>query len=114
MPDLLFQRPDARHRLRRTPGGATSTTPRAQARPRVSVFWTGKGDLRACRQRRPHGCAWPRSLRRKPTLWDNYPVSDGPNRCRASCICAVSPGRPGAIAPCVAGMPINPALQLAH
>jgi hyaluronoglucosaminidase len=50
------------------------------------------------------------SLGRKPTLWDNYPVNDGPNMSRHLHLRAFT-GRPSVIGPHLAAHAINPALQ---
>ncbi len=77
--------------------------------PAVQVFWTGEevcarefspGHLQEVTQR----------LRRKPMLWDNYPVNDGPRMSRFLHLRGFT-GRPAAIAPWVAGHAINPAIQ---
>ncbi len=47
---------------------------------------------------------------RKPFLWDNYPVNDGPRMSRSLHLRAFT-GRPGAIAPHLAGHAVNPASQ---
>ncbi len=77
--------------------------------PAVHVFWTGEevcaraispGHLQDVEQR----------LRRKPFLWDNYPVNDGPRMSRFLHLRGFT-GRPATIAPHVAAHAINPALQ---
>jgi hypothetical protein len=77
--------------------------------PAIRVFWTGE---EVCsREFSPgHLAHVAERLRRKPLLWDNYPVNDGP---------AMSPylylrsftGRPAVIGPYLAGHAINPSLQ---
>src|SRR6185369_1693820 len=49
-------------------------------------------------------------LRRKPFLWDNYPVDDGPRMCRYLHLRGFT-GRPSSLGPYVAAHGINPALQ---
>lgn len=77
--------------------------------PAVEIFWTGEevcarafssGHLQDVTQR----------LGRKPFLWDNYPVNDGPRMSRFLHVRAFT-GRPAAIAPHIAAHAINPALQ---
>ena len=75
----------------------------------IGVFWTGEevcsreyssGHLeRVCEQ-----------LRRKPVLWDNYPVNDGPVMSRRLHLRAFT-GRPSSLGRHVAGHAINPAMQ---
>ena len=50
------------------------------------------------------------SLRRKPTLGDNYPVNDGPQMSRCLHLRGFT-GRPSAIGPHIAAHAINPAMQ---
>ncbi|CAA9490623.1 MAG: GH84 [uncultured Sphingomonadaceae bacterium] len=77
--------------------------------PAVEVFWTGEevcsreiapGHLRDVAAR----------LGRRPFLWDNYPVNDGPRMSRHLHLRGFT-GRPAANAPLVAAHAINPALQ---
>ncbi len=77
--------------------------------PGVHVYWTGEeicsrefspGHLRRVAE----------ALGRKPTLWDNYPVNDGPRMSRFLHLRGFT-GRPSAIGPHVAAHAINPALQ---
>lgn len=77
--------------------------------PAVEVFWTGE---EVCsREYSPgHLARVSEELGRKPTLWDNYPVNDGPNMSQRLHIRAFT-GRPAAIAEHVAAHAINPALQ---
>ena len=49
-------------------------------------------------------------IRRKPVLWDNYPVNDGPVMGQALHLRAFT-GRPASIAASLAGHAVNPALQ---
>jgi hypothetical protein len=76
--------------------------------PRVGVYWTGE---EICAR---EICAWhlervAGQLRRKPVLWDNYPVNDGPRMSRFLHLRAFT-GRAG-IGDCVAAHAVNPALQ---
>jgi hyaluronoglucosaminidase len=77
--------------------------------PRVGVYWTGEEIC--ARQFSPgHLARVADCLRRKPTLWDNYPVNDGPRMSRFLHLRAFT-GRPSAIGPFLAAHAINPALQ---
>ena len=77
--------------------------------PRVGVYWTGE---EICtREFRPgHLARVADALQRKPTLWDNYPVNDGPRMSRFLHLRAFT-GRGSDIAAHVAAHAINPALQ---
>ncbi|MCC2677127.1 MAG: hyaluronidase [Ramlibacter sp.] len=77
--------------------------------PRVAVYWTGE-EICAREFSAGHLARVAESLRRKPTLWDNYPVNDGPRMSRFLHLRAFT-GRPAAIGPLVAAHAINPALQ---
>ncbi len=77
--------------------------------PRVEVFWTGEevcsralspGHLRRVGEQ----------LRRRPFLWDNYPVNDGQRMSQYLHLRGFT-GRPASVAPLVAAHGINPALQ---
>jgi hypothetical protein len=50
------------------------------------------------------------ALQRKPTLWDNYPVNDGPRMSRFLHLRGFT-GRPSSIGAHVAAHAVNPALQ---
>jgi hypothetical protein len=75
----------------------------------IEIFWTGPevcsrefttGHLdRVCGQ-----------LRRKPFIWDNYPVNDGPRMSQHLHLRAFT-GRPGAMRAHIAGHAVNPASQ---
>ena len=77
--------------------------------PAVGVFWTGE---EVCA--REFGLAHLRDvgaiLRRRPTLWDNYPVNDGPTMSRFLHLRGFT-GRPASLAGEIAAHAINPALQ---
>ena len=77
--------------------------------PAIGVFWTGE---EVCS--REYGVGHLQRvgevLRRKPTLWDNYPVNDGPRMSPYLHLRAFT-GRRAAIAPLIAAHAINPALQ---
>jgi len=77
--------------------------------PAVGVYWTGE---EICtREFSPgHLTRVAEKLRRKPTLWDNYPVNDGPLMSRRLHLRGFT-GRCHTIADHVAGHAINPALQ---
>ncbi|MDB5480659.1 MAG: hyaluronidase [Caulobacteraceae bacterium] len=77
--------------------------------PAIQVFWTGP---EVCsRELRPgHLARVADQLRRKPLLWDNYPVNDGPRMSPFLHLRAFT-GRSSASAAHVAGHAINPALQ---
>ncbi len=77
--------------------------------PRVDVYWTGE---EICtREFSPgHLSRVTEALGRKPTLWDNYPVNDGPRMSRFLHLRGFT-GRPSAIGQHIAAHAINPALQ---
>jgi hypothetical protein len=77
--------------------------------PRVGVYWTGE---EVCsREFSPgHLARVADALSRRPTLWDNYPVNDGPRMSRFLHLRAFT-GRSSVIGPYVAAHAINPALQ---
>ncbi|MEX0604703.1 MAG: beta-N-acetylglucosaminidase domain-containing protein [Marinobacter sp.] len=77
--------------------------------PAVEVFWTGE---EVCsREFSPgHLERVSRQLRRKPLLWDNYPVNDGPRMSQFLHLRGFT-GRPVANGDWVSGHGINPALQ---
>ncbi len=77
--------------------------------PAIEVFWTGE---EVCsREFSPgHLDRVAGQLRRKPFLWDNYPVNDGPLMSPFLHVRAFT-GRPAAIGPHIAAHAVNPALQ---
>lgn len=77
--------------------------------PAIHVFWTGE---EVCsREYSPgHLARVSETLRRKPVLWDNYPVNDGPRMSQYLHIRAFT-GRPAAMAGHLAAHGVNPALQ---
>lgn len=77
--------------------------------PAVQVFWTGE---EVCsREYSPgHLARVTEQLRRKPFLWDNYPVNDGPRMSPHLHIRAFT-GRPAAMGGHLAAHAVNPALQ---
>lgn len=76
---------------------------------RVGVYWTGE-EICAREIGAGHLARVSEALRRKPILWDNYPVNDGPCMSRFLHLRGFT-GRPSAIGSCVAAHAINPALQ---
>jgi hyaluronoglucosaminidase len=77
--------------------------------PAFELFWTGE---EVCsREYSPgHLARIAERMRRKPTLWDNYPVNDGPGMCPFLHLRAFT-GRPAAIGPHLAAHAVNPSLQ---
>jgi hypothetical protein len=78
---------------------------------KVNMFWTGE---LVCSKSYSAEHLKPVSekLGRKPLLWDNYPVNDGPRMCKFLHLRPVT-GRPPAIANWVAGHAVNPMNQAA-
>ncbi|MDE2772925.1 MAG: beta-N-acetylglucosaminidase domain-containing protein [Gemmatimonadota bacterium] len=76
---------------------------------RIQLFWTGEEvvsrELSVCHLERVA-----EQIRRKPFLWDNYPVNDGVRMSQFLHVRGFT-GRPAALADIVAGHGINPALQ---
>ncbi|MDH5305941.1 MAG: protein O-GlcNAcase [Myxococcales bacterium] len=81
----------------------------AKLEPRVRVFWTGP---RICSPEysEAHLAAVARRIGRKPFLWDNYPVNDGPRMAKHLHLRAVT-GRPHGLATWSAGLAANPMNQ---
>jgi hypothetical protein len=77
--------------------------------PRVGVYWTGE-EICSRQFSAGHLARVAEALRRKPTLWDNYPVNDGPCMSRFLHLRGFT-GRPSVIGTHIAGHAINPALQ---
>jgi hyaluronoglucosaminidase len=77
--------------------------------PAIEVFWTGE---EVCsREFSPgHLERVGEALRRKPFLWDNYPVNDGPRMSPHLHLRAFT-GRPASIGARIAAHAVNPALQ---
>ncbi len=77
--------------------------------PAIEVFWTGE---EVCsREYSPgHLARVTSQLGRKPFLWDNYPVNDGPRMSPYLYIRAFT-GRPASLAAHVSAHAVNPALQ---
>jgi len=77
--------------------------------PSIDVFWTGE-EVCAREIGVAHVKRVGEQLRRKPFLWDNYPVNDGPRMSPFLHVRAFT-GRSGALAPHIAAHAVNPALQ---
>jgi hypothetical protein len=77
--------------------------------PKIEIFWTGE---EVCsREFSPgHLARVSDQMRRKPFLWDNYPVNDGARMSQYLHLRAFT-GRPSSIAPHIAAHAVNPALQ---
>ena len=77
--------------------------------PAIALMWTGE---EVCsREYSPsHLDRVAEEMRRKPFLWDNYPVNDGPRMSRRLHLRAFT-GRPAALAGHIAGHAVNPASQ---
>jgi hypothetical protein len=77
--------------------------------PQVEIFWTGE---EVCARAFSPGYLERvgRQLGRRPFLWDNYPVNDGPRMSPHLHLRGFT-GRPASIAPHVAAHAVNPALQ---
>ncbi len=76
---------------------------------RIQFFWTGE---EVCsRELKPgHLDRVAEQMGRRPFLWDNYPVNDGPRMSQFLHVRGFT-GRPASIAASVAGHGINPSLQ---
>jgi hypothetical protein len=81
----------------------------ARLDPAIGLYWTGE---EVCsREYSPgHLERVARRMGRKPVLWDNYPVNDGPRMSPYLYLRAFT-GRPAAIGPHLAAHGVNPALQ---
>jgi hyaluronoglucosaminidase len=77
--------------------------------PRVGVYWTGE-EICAREFSPGHLARVAEAIGRKPVLWDNYPVNDGPRMSRFLHLRGFT-GRPQSIGGQVAAHAINPALQ---
>ena len=77
--------------------------------PAIALFWTGE---EVCSRAFSPGHLErvTKTLKRKPLLWDNYPVNDGPLMSQSLHLRAFT-GRPASIAGHIAGHAINPACQ---
>src|SRR5690606_27579028 len=77
--------------------------------PRIDIFWTGE-EVLSREISVAHVTRVTEQLRRKPFLWDNYPVNDG-QRMSQYLHLRGSTGRPAELADHVAAHGVNPALQ---
>jgi hypothetical protein len=77
--------------------------------PSIGVYWTGE-EICSREYSPGHLARVTDALGRKPTLWDNYPVNDGPRMSRVLHLRGFT-GRRHTIADHIAGHAINPALQ---
>jgi len=77
--------------------------------PAIDVFWTGE-EVCSREYSVGHLARVEGQLRRKPFLWDNYPVNDGARMSQFLHVRAFT-GRPASIAGKLAGHAVNPALQ---
>jgi hypothetical protein len=77
--------------------------------PAIALFWTGE---EVCSRAFSPGHLErvANLLRRKPLLWDNYPVNDGPLMSQSLHLRAFT-GRPASIGRHIAGHSVNPACQ---
>lgn len=77
--------------------------------PAIAIMWTGP-EVCSAELSPGHLERVAEALRRRPFLWDNYPVNDGARMSQHLHLRAFT-GRPAAIAPLVAGHGVNPASQ---
>jgi hyaluronoglucosaminidase len=77
--------------------------------PRIEIFWTGE-EVCSYEISPAHLRRTAERLRRKPFLWDNYPVNDGQRMSKYLHVRGFT-GRPGEIAGLIAAHGVNPALQ---
>jgi hypothetical protein len=77
--------------------------------PAIDLFWTGE-EVCSRQYGLGHLERVAEVLRRKPLIWDNYPVNDGPLMCQSLHLRAFT-GRPAAMASRIAGHAVNPANQ---
>ena len=75
----------------------------------IDIFWTGE-EVCSREFRRGHLERVAEQLGRKPFIWDNYPVNDGPVMSRRLHLRAFT-GRPAAMEGLVAAHAVNPASQ---
>lgn len=76
---------------------------------KIEIFWTGE-EVCSREYSVGHLSRVADQLGRKPMLWDNYPVNDGPRMSPFLHLRAFT-GRPGAIGDHLSGHAVNPALQ---
>jgi len=79
--------------------------------PKVSMFWTGE-EVCSKSYTEEHLRAAAGLLGRKPLLWDNYPVNDGPRMCKFLHLRPFT-GRPAEMGNWLAGHAVNPMNQAA-
>jgi hyaluronoglucosaminidase len=77
--------------------------------PTIQVFWTGE-EVVTREYSLPHLQRVAEQLRRRPLLWDNYPVNDGQRMSQYLHLRGFT-GRPPAMAGHIAAHGVNPALQ---
>lgn len=77
--------------------------------PAIGVFWTGE-EVCSAEYSPGHLARVAGQLGRKPVLWDNYPVNDGPRMSNFLHLRGMT-GRPAAIGAHLSGHAVNPALQ---
>ena len=77
--------------------------------PKIEIFWTGE-EVCAKEIDPAHLARVEGQLRRKPFLWDNYPVNDGARMSQYLHLRAFT-GRPAANAAHISAHAVNPALQ---
>lgn len=77
--------------------------------PRIEIFWTGE-EVVSSEYSPGHLRRVTEQLRRKPFLWDNYPVNDGQRMSQYVHVRGFT-GRPASMADHVAAHGVNPALQ---
>jgi len=77
--------------------------------PAIDIFWTGE-EVCSREYSVGHLMRVAEQLRRKPLLWDNYPVNDGARMSQFLHLRAFT-GRHAAIADTISGHAVNPALQ---
>ncbi len=77
--------------------------------PGIEIFWTGE-EICAVELSSAHLERVAEQLRRRPFLWDNYPVNDSVRMSRTLHVRAFT-GRPAAIGDAIAAHGVNPALQ---
>jgi len=77
--------------------------------PRIELMWTGE-EVCAREFSPGHLARVAEQMGRKPFLWDNYPVNDGPRMSRHLHLRAFT-GRPASVAPHIAAHGINTASQ---
>jgi hyaluronoglucosaminidase len=77
--------------------------------PAIEIFWTGE-EVCSREISTAHAQRVTEQLRRKPFLWDNYPVNDGQRMSQYLHLRAFT-GRPAALQQHVAAHGVNPALQ---